>query len=95
MNEVVGRYLVHVAIVLKGSRDPEGETILRDLILASGFGDVDRIVSGKYLGFIVRARDDAEAVRYVRDVCEKTRVFNPTVHRLIILGVVNAEGGGN
>ncbi|MGC8543676.1 MAG: phosphoribosylformylglycinamidine synthase subunit PurS [Vulcanisaeta sp.] len=92
MGETINRYLVHAVIVLRGSRDPEGETILKDLILTSGFVNVDKVISGKYLGFVVKANDDKEAVRYVGEVCERARVFNPTVHRLVILGVENAQG---
>ncbi|WP_054856917.1 phosphoribosylformylglycinamidine synthase subunit PurS [Vulcanisaeta sp. JCM 16159] len=90
MSNVSNKYLVHTAIVLKGVRDPEGETILKDLVSISGFSNVNKVISGKYLGFIVDAKDGAEAVDYVREVCEKARIFNPTVHRLLILGVENA-----
>ncbi len=87
------RYLVHTVIVLKGIRDPEGETILRDLVLAGGFNNVDRVISGKYLGFVVNATGVKEAIKYVRDLCERMRIYNPTVHELMVLGVEDAKGG--
>jgi phosphoribosylformylglycinamidine synthase PurS subunit len=88
------RYLVHVAIVLKGSRDPEGETILRDVIVASGFNGVSKVRSGKYLGFTVSAVNAEEAVKIVSDLCYRLRIYNPTVHELLILGVED-EGRGD
>ncbi len=84
------KYLVHVAIVLKGSRDPEGETIYQNVVLSGGFTNVSRVRSGKYLGFEVEAQNEEEAVRLVQDLCFKLRIYNPTVHRLIVLGVENA-----
>jgi phosphoribosylformylglycinamidine (FGAM) synthase PurS component len=86
----MARFHVHTAIVLRGSRDPEGETILRDLVLASGARGVSSIWSGKYLRFTVESRDGAEAVELVRKICMELRIYNPSVHELVILGVEDA-----
>ncbi len=85
-------YRVHVAVVLKGSRDPEGETILRDVVLAGGINYVAKVVSGKYLSFTVKSSNGEEAVKLVTNLCRDLRIFNPTVHKLIVLGV---EYGGS
>jgi phosphoribosylformylglycinamidine (FGAM) synthase PurS component len=93
--EVVNRrFLVHVAIVLRGSRDPEGETILKDVIVASGFNGVSKVRSGKYLGFTVSAANSEEAAKIVSGLCYRLRIYNPTVHELLVLGVED-EGCGD
>ena len=89
-----GRYLVHVAITLKGSRDPEGETILKDVVTASGLSGVLKVRSGKYLGFVISAPNAEEAVKAVADLCYRLRIYNPTVHELLVLGVED-EGSGD
>jgi len=89
-----GRYLVHVAITLKGSRDPEGETILKDVVTASGLSGVLKVRSGKYLGFVISAPNAEGAVKAVADLCYRLRIYNPTVHELLMLGVEN-EGSGD
>lgn len=90
----MGRYLIHAIITLKGVRDPEGETIHKDLVLSNGYTGIRKIVSGKYLGFEVEVPSKEDAIKYVMEVCEKARLYNPTVHRLEILGVEN-EGGSD
>ncbi|BDR91005.1 phosphoribosylformylglycinamidine synthase subunit PurS [Vulcanisaeta souniana] len=90
MSEAQGRYLVHVVIILKGSRDPEGETIHRDLVITNGFNSINRVISGKYLGFVVESNSESEAIKYVEDLCTRTRIYNPTVHKLLVLGVEGA-----
>ncbi|ABW01502.1 phosphoribosylformylglycinamidine synthase subunit PurS [Caldivirga maquilingensis] len=90
----IGLYKVHVAVVLKGSRDPEGETILRDVVLASGVDYVVKVTSGKYLSFTVKSSDGEEAIKLVTNLCRDLRIFNPTVHKLIVLGVEYGDGSG-
>ncbi|ADY02144.1 phosphoribosylformylglycinamidine synthetase subunit PurS [Vulcanisaeta moutnovskia 768-28] len=90
MSNATSRYLVHVAIVLKGSRDPEGETIHRSLVITNGYNSVNRVISGKYLGFLVESRSEMEAIKYIEELCMKARIYNPTVHKLLVLGVEGA-----
>ncbi len=71
----------------EGARDPEGETILRDLVHRSGFGDVKDIRAGKSLRVEVEAADERAAEALVRKMCDELRIYNPAAHSL------NVEAG--
>lgn len=74
-------YVVEVVITNKKSvRDPEGETIHRQLVLRKGFDSVKGVRAGKYLLFSVESSSPDEAVELVKSVCEKLRIYNPVVH---------------
>ena len=59
--------------------DPEGETILHDLILKHGYSNVISVRSAKTLKFLVNAKTPDDAVELVKKVCDELRVFNPIV----------------
>ena len=59
--------------------DPEGETILHDLILKHGYSNVISVRSAKTLKFIVNAKTPDDAVKLVKKVCDELRIFNPIV----------------
>jgi phosphoribosylformylglycinamidine synthase subunit PurS len=63
-----------------GVREPEGETILHDLVAKSGFDQVESIRAGKYLRVTVVAPDAASAKRMVVKMCNELRIFNPAAH---------------
>jgi len=63
-----------------GVREPEGETILHDLVAKSGFGQVQSIRAGKYLRVKVLAPDQSSAKRLVEKMCNDLRIFNPAAH---------------
>jgi phosphoribosylformylglycinamidine synthase subunit PurS len=63
-----------------GVREPEGETILHDLVAKSGFEQVESIRAGKYLRVKVVAPDPASAKRMVVKMCNELRIFNPAAH---------------
>jgi phosphoribosylformylglycinamidine synthase len=63
-----------------GVREPEGETILHDLVAKSGFEQVESIRAGKYLRVNVVAPDPASAKRLVVKMCNELRIFNPAAH---------------
>jgi len=74
-------YTVEVIITNKKNvRDPEGETIHRQLILRKGFNSVKSVRAGKYLVLSVESSRPEEAIRLVKDLCEKLRIYNPVVH---------------
>jgi phosphoribosylformylglycinamidine synthase len=78
-------FQVNVVISNKeGARDPEGETILRDLVHKSGFGDVKSIRAGKSLRVDVEASDDMAAAALVRKMCDELRIYNPAAHSLVV-----------
>jgi phosphoribosylformylglycinamidine synthase subunit PurS len=68
----------------EGARDPEGETILRDLVHKSGFAEVKSIRAAKYLSVEVEAGDSQSAERLVRKMCDELRIFNPAAHALTV-----------
>lgn len=63
-----------------GVREPEGETILHDLVAKSGFEQVESIRAGKHLRVRVRAADPQSAKRLVEKMCNDLRIFNPAAH---------------
>jgi phosphoribosylformylglycinamidine synthase subunit PurS len=63
-----------------GVREPEGETILHDLVSKSGFGQVKSIRAGKYLRVNVVGDDAKSAKKLVEKMCNDLRIFNPAAH---------------
>lgn len=63
-----------------GVREPEGETILHDLVSKSGFEEVESIRAGKYLRVKVTAPDAKSAKKLVEKMCNELRIFNPAAH---------------
>ncbi len=68
----------------EGANDPEGQTILRDLVSKSGFEKVKRIRSGKFLSVSVEAEDKQSARRLVTKMCDELRIYNPAAHSVRI-----------
>ncbi len=82
----MGLYRVGVIVTYRRElRDPEGETIRRDLLQRSGYDRVREVRAGKYLNLLVEAESVEEAVRYVREMCAKLRIYNPVVHSLEVV----------
>ena len=59
--------------------DPEGETILHDLILKGNHSTVKKIRSAKMLKFEVDAKNKKIAEKTVMDMCNEFRIYNPIV----------------
>jgi phosphoribosylformylglycinamidine synthase len=79
--------LFSVEIVISNkpqARDPEGETIARDLIHKKGFDSVKEIRTGKLLLAQVEATTEAEAKDEVQLMCNDLRLYNPVAHTLMI-----------
>lgn len=71
-----------VSVVIEnrpGIADPEGQTILDDLVLRGGVKSVKRIRTAKVLRFCVRARSLDDARKDVAGICERLRIYNPLV----------------
>jgi phosphoribosylformylglycinamidine synthase len=64
--------------------DPEGETILHDLILKGNNSSVKKIRSAKMLKFEVDAKNKKIAEKTVVDLCNEFRIFNPLVSRVTV-----------
>jgi len=72
----------------EGLADPEGETILRDLVLRSGRGGVRSVRTARILRIRVDAADARAAEADVERLCSELRLYNPLVSR----ASVRAEG---
>ena len=59
--------------------DPEGETILHDLILKGNNSSVKKIRSANMLKFEVDAKNKKIAEKIVVDLCNEFRIYNPLV----------------
>ena len=64
--------------------DPEGETILHDLILKGNNASVKKIRSAKMLKFEVDAKNKKIAEKTVMDLCNEFRIYNPLVSRVTV-----------
>ena len=67
-----------------GISDPEGETILNDLVLKSKNSSVKKIRSGKILRFTIVGSDIKSVEKKVEKICDELRIFNPLVSEVTI-----------
>jgi len=71
---------VHVTIENKpGISDPEGETILNDLVLRGLHKSVTKIKTAKMLKFTIIEKDKKTAYSQVQKICDDLRIYNPMV----------------
>ena len=78
-------YTVNVIIENKPNiSDPEGTTILNDLVLKSKNSSIKKIRVGKILKFTVESSNKKKAEKTVEDICQELRIFNPLVSDAII-----------
>ena len=76
-------YLIHVTIENKpGINDPEGETILNDLVLKGNYSSITNIRSGKILKFQIDEKNKKSAEEKIRKLCDELRIFNPLVSKV-------------
>ncbi len=74
-------YIIEVIIENKRlAKDPEGETVYRELVNKGGYDDVISVRSGKYLRFVVSAQSHEEAKKKIDELCNDLRIYNPIVH---------------
>lgn len=66
------------------ARDPEGETITRDLIHKEGLHSVKEVRTGKMLVAKVEASNEDEAKNKALLMCNDLRLYNPVAHSLNI-----------
>ena len=78
-------YWVHVTIENKpGISDPEGETILNDLVLKGSFSSVSKVRSAKMLKFQIKEKDKKSAKNTIQKLCDDLRIYNPMVSKVTI-----------
>ena len=76
---------VHVTIENKsGISDPEGETILNDLVLRGLHKSVSKIKTAKMLKFTIKEKDKKTAQSKVQKICDDLRIYNPMVSKVTI-----------
>jgi phosphoribosylformylglycinamidine synthase len=79
------KYSVLVSIANKKYLpDPEGETILKDLILKGGYDEVEAVRCSKTINMVVRSRTEEQARRLVLRICTELRLFNPVVSKCVV-----------
>ena len=66
------------------ARDPEGETIIRDLIHKRGFDSVKEVRTGKTLAVKIEATDEEEARKKALSMCNDLRLYNPVAHSVVV-----------
>ncbi|MEO9308791.1 MAG: phosphoribosylformylglycinamidine synthase subunit PurS [Nitrososphaera sp.] len=62
--------------------DPEGQTILNDLVLKGSYSSVKKIRSAKMLKFQVDAATKQKAQETVKKLCDDLRIYNPMVSKV-------------
>ena len=85
MGNSMPTYLIHVTIENKpGISDPEGETILNDLVLRGNYSSITKIRSGKILKFQIDEKNKKSAEEKIHKLCDELRIFNPLVSKVTI-----------
>ena len=80
-------YRVALMVVNKASaRDPEGETIAH-MLQSMGYSFVRSVRAGKVFIVEVEAGSPSEALEAARRLAAETRLYNPTVHELLVAGL--------
>lgn len=79
------RFEVYVTIENKpGISDPEGQTILNDLIMKGGSSSVSDVKTAKMLKFIVKEKNQTNAKQLIQKICDDLRIYNPMVSKISI-----------
>jgi len=79
-------FTVHVTIENKpGISDPEGETILNDLVLKGTHKTVSKIKTAKMLKFTIKEKDKKAAQSKIQEICDELRLYNPMVSKVSVV----------
>jgi phosphoribosylformylglycinamidine synthase len=65
-----------------GMNDPEGQTILNDLVLKGSYSSVKKIRSAKMLKFQISAATKQKAQDTIKKLCDELRIYNPMVSKV-------------
>lgn len=84
----MGIFNVHVTIENKpGISDPEGDTILNDLVLKkqhAADSTISKIKTAKMLKFTINEESRTAAASKVRSICDDLRLYNPMVSKITV-----------
>ncbi len=76
-------YVVSIIIENKpGISDPEGDTILNDLVLKGKNRNIKKIHSGTILKFLISEKNEKTAKDKVMKICDEMRIYNPLVSKI-------------
>ena len=76
-----------VSVVIEnkpGISDPEGDTILNDLVLKGKNKNIKKIRSGTILKFSITEKNESIAKTKVVKICDDLRIYNPLVSKVIV-----------
>ena len=74
-----------VSVVIEnkpGISDPEGDTILNDLVLKGKNRTIKKIRSGTILKFSISEKNEKIAKDKVVKICDEMRIYNPLVSKV-------------
>ena len=74
-----------VSVVIEnkpGISDPEGETILNDLVLKGKNKHISKIRSGTILKFTITEKNEKSAQDKILKICDELRIYNPLVSKV-------------
>ena len=77
----------HVSVTIEnkhGINDPEGQTILDDLVIRSGATNVSKVRTAKMLRFTVRDSSKKSAKERIKKICDDLRIYNPLVSKVTL-----------
>ena len=81
--ETLSEFNIDVLIANKPDiKDPEGETILNDLVLRGNYESVSKIKSAKMLRFTIEENSKESAQLKVQEICDEVRIYNPLVSKV-------------
>ena len=81
-------FKIAIQILNKSSiKDPEGETIMNELISRAGFSDVKSLRTGKILEMEIESNSLEEAKEQVQKLCDDLRIYNPLVSTITLRGI--------
>ena len=79
------KFEVQVTIENKpGISDPEGSTILKDLVLKGSYKSVSRIRTAKMLKFQITEKTKQSAEKKINELCDELRIYNPMVSKVTL-----------
>ena len=83
MQNIMPNFLVSVVIENKpGISDPEGDTILNDLVLKGKNTNITKIRSGTILKFSINEKNEQDAKDAIVKTCDELRIYNPLVSKV-------------
>ena len=76
-------YQISIVIENKpGISDPEGDTILNDLVLKDKNTNITQIRSGTILKFSITESNEQNAKDSIIKICDELRIYNPLVSKV-------------